>query len=155
MSPALPAPATAAQQQKMDLRWEQGDDKAAVWQCQPTEISSFTLLATGWQLSSSTASRLWNTNAGEEKQAATALGAQSWSSLGVIPICWAVTLLFSIHITSQIAELNSLVMFQKRVTFRFTRLNVHLFFQLSRHHTWTQTWLSAYSRHSCALPWLT
>lgn len=151
MSPALPAPATAAEQQKMDWRWEQGDDKAAVWQCQPTEISSFTLLATGWQQSSSTARRLWNTDGGEEKQAATALIISGYHP----HLLGSYTPIFcSYHLSNSWIAHSGLV-FQKWVTFRFTRLKVHSFSQLSRHHTWTQTWLSAYSRHSCALPWLT
>lgn len=78
MSPALPAQATAAEQQKMYFRLEQGDDNAAVWQCQPKEISSFMPFATGWQLSSISISRLQNTN-GEivETESITVLKAQS------------------------------------------------------------------------------
>ena len=78
MSPALPAQATAAEQQKIHFVLEQGDDNAAVWQCRPEEISSFMLFATGWQLSSSSGSRLQNTN-GEivETEPTTVLKAQS------------------------------------------------------------------------------
>lgn len=78
MSPALPAQATAAEQQKMYFRLEQGDDNAAAWQCRPEEISSFMLFATSWQLSSSSISRLQNTN-GEtvETESTTVLKAQS------------------------------------------------------------------------------
>lgn len=61
-SPAWPVQATAAEQQKMGFRLEQGDDNAALWQCQPEEVTSFRLLATGWQLSSSSTSRLQNIN---------------------------------------------------------------------------------------------
>lgn len=37
MSPALPAQATAVEQQKMYFRLEQGDDNTAVWQCWPKD----------------------------------------------------------------------------------------------------------------------
>lgn len=77
MSPALPVQATAAEQQKMYFRLEQGDDNAAVWQCQLKEISSFMLFATGWQLSSSSISRLQNTNRQTETQSTTVLKDQS------------------------------------------------------------------------------
>lgn len=60
--PAWPVQATAVEQQKMGFRLKQGDDNAALWQCQPEEVSSFRLLAAGWQLSSSSTSRLKNIN---------------------------------------------------------------------------------------------
>jgi len=62
MSPALPAQATAAEQQKTYFRLEQGDDNAAIRQCWPKEISCFILFATSWQVSSRSMSRLQNTN---------------------------------------------------------------------------------------------
>lgn len=78
MSPALPAQATAAGQQKMYFRLEQGDDNAAVWRCRPKEISSFMLLATDWQLSSSCMSRLQNADEEiVETESTTVLKAQS------------------------------------------------------------------------------
>lgn len=83
-----------------------------------------------------------------------------WSSGLIISGCHhhllgCYTPIFCSHHLSNSWIEHSGLMFQKRVAFRFTRLNMHLFSQLSRHHTWTQTWLSACSRHSCALPWLT
>lgn len=77
MSPVLPEQATAAEQQNMHFRLEQGDDNTSVWQHQPEELSSFILFATSWQLSSCCTSRLQSTNAEiAEPQSTTVLRAK-------------------------------------------------------------------------------
>lgn len=99
MSPVLPEQATAAEQQNMYFRLEQGGDNASVWQQQPEELSSFILFATSWQLSSCCTSRLWNTNAElAEPESTTVLRAKSWSPQGTVFIWQAYALIFTAYI---------------------------------------------------------